>query len=73
MSVTVVTTPSLRQRLSSGTSLDNVASVADVIQRLDLASVDGLAILVNGRLADYYTPLRDGDVVSLIPAMSGGA
>lgn len=52
--------------------LEDVRTVAEVWARLDLGQPSGLAVLVNGRLADWRTELRDGDVVRLLPAPGGG-
>ena len=32
-----------------------------------------LILLVNGRMAHWQTPLTDGDVLKLVPAIGGGA
>jgi sulfur carrier protein ThiS len=52
--------------------LENVRTVAEAWARLDLGQASGLAVLVNGRLADWRTELLDGDVVSLLRAPGGG-
>jgi 2',3'-cyclic-nucleotide 2'-phosphodiesterase (5'-nucleotidase family)/sulfur carrier protein ThiS len=52
--------------------LEDVRTVAEVWARLDLGQASGLAVLVNGRLADWRTELRDGDVVRLLRAPGGG-
>lgn len=52
--------------------LENVDTVAEVWARLGLGQAPGLAILVNDRLGDWQTVLRDGDVVRLIAAPAGG-
>jgi len=49
-----------------------VRTVAEAWARLDLGQASGLAVLVNGRLADWQTELRDGDVVRLLRAPGGG-
>ena len=52
--------------------LEDVRTVAEAWARLDLGQPSGLAVLVNGRLADWRTELRDGDVVRLLRAPGGG-
>ena len=52
--------------------LEGVRTVAEAWARLDLGQPSGLAVLVNGRLADWRTELRDGDVVRLLRAPGGG-
>lgn len=72
MSVLVQATGSLRSRIPAGISLDNVRTVGEAIERLQLPPTEGLAILVNGRLAHWTTRLKDGDTLQLIPALAGG-
>jgi sulfur carrier protein ThiS len=57
----------LRQR-----RLEDARTMAEVFERLGLAQTGGLAILVNGRLANWRTELQDGDVVRLLRAPGGG-
>jgi sulfur carrier protein ThiS len=52
--------------------LEDVRTVAEAWARLELGQASGLAVLVNGRLADWRTELRDGDVVRLLRAPGGG-
>lgn len=48
--------------------------LADLLTRLQVElGSDDLLLLVNGRLAEEDQSLRDGDVVHLIPAISGGS
>jgi molybdopterin converting factor small subunit len=49
------------------------ATLADVISELDIKySDDGLLLVINGRLVDKESSLEDGDIIHLIPALSGG-
>jgi sulfur carrier protein ThiS len=57
----------LRQR-----RLEDARTVAEVFEHLGLVQTGGLAILVNGRLANWRTELQDGDVVRLLRAPGGG-
>ena len=52
--------------------LEDVHTVAEAWARLGLGQAAGLAVLVNGRLANWRTELRDGDVVKLLRAPGGG-
>ena len=36
------------------------------------AGLGELILLVNGRMAHWQTPLSDGDVLKLVPAIGGG-
>jgi molybdopterin converting factor small subunit len=72
MIVSIQGTGSLRARIPSGTTLEDVHTVGEAILRVGLPQTDGLAILVNGRLADWNTALADNDSIQLIPALAGG-
>ena len=65
----------LRERAGwSERELEDVARVADVWPALDLgAEPQGLLYAVNKEYADAERKLADGDVVALIPPVSGGA
>jgi len=52
--------------------LEDVHTVAEAWARLGRRPAAGLAVLVNGRLANWHTALQDGDVVRLIVAPGGG-
>ncbi len=48
-------------------------TLADVIKSLDIAlPLEALLLAVNGRVAQPDQPLADGDVINLMPAISGG-
>ena len=72
MTVTVRAHGSLRDRIPTGTKLEDVCTVGEAIQRLAVPSELGLAIMVNGRIANWNTPLAHGDLLQLVPALSGG-
>jgi molybdopterin synthase catalytic subunit/molybdopterin converting factor small subunit len=65
----------LRERAGwSERELEDVARVADVWPALELgAEPQGLLYAVNKEYADAERKLADGDVVALIPPVSGGA
>lgn len=46
--------------------------LAQVLQAAGFGELRGMDIRVNGRPADPGQPLRDGDVVTLIPRIKGG-
>jgi sulfur carrier protein ThiS len=49
------------------------ATLAEVLSELDIKySDDGLLLVINGRLVDKESSLEDGDIIHLIPALSGG-
>ncbi|MCU0507869.1 MAG: MoaD/ThiS family protein [Anaerolineae bacterium] len=48
------------------------ATVAEAAARAGLEPRTGLVIMVNGRLAEWMTPLSEGDVVEFLPALGGG-
>ena len=72
MAVLVQVTGSLRSHVPAGVTLDDVHTVGEAVERLHLPATEGLAMLVNGRLAHWATPLQDGDTLQLIPALAGG-
>ncbi len=75
MRVTVRLFAGLRERAGTGrVELEDVASVGDVWNRLDLGDEpDGLLYAVNREYAESTRALADGDEVALIPPVSGGA
>lgn len=55
-------------------SLPPESSVNDLIAHLEVAlAPEHLLLVVNGRMAEPTQVLQDGDVVNLMPAISGGA
>lgn len=48
------------------------ATVAEAAERAGLQARTGLVIMVNGRLAEWMTPLAEDDVVEFLPALGGG-
>jgi len=63
---------SLKNHPGSDTTLNNVHTVGEAVTRLNLPESGELVMLVNGRIAYWQTELKDGDVLKLIPAVSGG-
>lgn len=72
MAVSVQATGSLRIHIPSGTTLQDVETVGEAIERLDLPSSTGLAVLVNGHIAHWETTLHDGDSLQLVPGSPAG-
>lgn len=58
--------------MTSDATLYNVHTVGEAVSRLNLPESGELVMLVNGRIAYWQTELEDGDVLKLIPAISGG-
>lgn len=48
------------------------ATVRDVVRLPDGVKIDDLIVLVNGATGKPDSRLRDGDVVSIMPHISGG-
>jgi molybdopterin synthase catalytic subunit len=72
--VTVRLFAGLREQAGWSTRETEAARVSDVWGRLDLGDEpDGLLYAVNKEYAGKETELSDGDVVALIPPVSGGA
>ncbi len=46
--------------------------VKDVVRLPSDVNIEDVVILVNGKPAKPDTPLKDGDVVSVLPHISGG-
>lgn len=49
----------------------NYATVFDLFKELNLAS-EAYLILQEGQMIDSTAPLHDGDVIKLVPVLSGG-
>jgi molybdopterin synthase sulfur carrier subunit len=46
--------------------------IEQVIRQIDLPEKVVSLIFVNGRHADFHTPLSEGDTVSIFPPVGGG-
>lgn len=73
MAVTIQATGVLRQHIAPGLSLDGVRTVGEAVTRLGLPDLGELIMLVNGRPAHWRTELADGDILHLLPGISGGS
>lgn len=52
--------------------LSEVATVTDIIGRLNIEKEEVAILLINGRDGLLNTPLKEGDVVSIFPPVGGG-
>lgn len=73
MSVTIQVSGSLKERAGAATVIENVRTVGEAVAQLPVPKDMGLVIMVNGRLADWRTELKDGDVLQLLPVIGGGS
>ena len=71
-SITVKASGSLKQQVAPGTVIQNVDTVGEAMAHLNLSEPGELMLLVNGRIAYWQTALEDGDILQLVPAVSGG-
>jgi molybdopterin converting factor small subunit len=72
MKITVHPVGSLKRFVEPGTVLEDVRTVGEAVEQLSLPESKGLVMLVNERLANWNTPLADGDTLQLIPTIAGG-
>lgn len=72
MSITIQASGVLRQHVAPGHRLEGARTVGEAITRLGLPDLGELIMLVNGRPAHWQTELEDGDVLHLVPGISGG-
>lgn len=65
---------SLRQGRDKVINMDDgdIRCVADIMERLDIRPAEVNILLINGFHQKPDTPVKDGDVVSLFPAVGGG-
>jgi molybdopterin converting factor small subunit len=72
MTIILEATGSLGATVGIGDRLTGVHTVGEALARLTLPADVAVTTLVNGRVAHWTTPLHDGDVLTLIPAICGG-
>ncbi|MCP4167031.1 MAG: MoaD/ThiS family protein [Chloroflexi bacterium] len=72
MQITVRASGSLKELIPAVLILEDRTTVGDALAKLALPGGEGLAIIVNGRLAHWGTVLQEGDVLQLAPIPSGG-
>lgn len=51
---------------------DSIATVQDIMDRLSIDRKEVNILLINGFHQKPETPVKDGDIVSLFPAVGGG-
>ena len=51
---------------------DSIATVRDIMDRLSIDRKEVNILLINGFHQKPETPVKDGDIVSLFPAVGGG-
>ena len=71
-SIKIEAAGNLRQHIAPGATVYNVHTVGEAISQLNLPETGELLVLVNGRIAYWQTKLEDGDILKLVPAISGG-
>lgn len=71
MSIKIQTSGILKEQIPADLQVE-ASNVGEALSQLDLPEDGELILLVNGRMAHWQTPLNDGDVLKLVPAISGG-
>ncbi len=71
-SITIKASGNLKQHIQPGARAHNVRTVGEAISQLNLPESGDLMIMLNGQLAYWHTEVEDGDVLHLLPAISGG-
>jgi len=72
MTITIRAAGRLKNQIASGTTLDDVRTVGEAIERLAIIDAEGVITMVNERVAHWHTELQDGDELQLIPVIGGG-
>ncbi len=72
MPITIRPVGSLKRFVAPGTVLADVHTVSEAVEQLSLPDDMGLVMMVNERVANWNTPLIDGDILQLIPTIAGG-
>lgn len=72
MPIKIRATGSLKKSIPPDTQIDDVRTVGEAVAALGLPEGIDVVTMVNGKLAQWHTPLQDGDVVQLVPVISGG-
>ena len=71
MTITIQVAGVLKEQVEDGLQLE-ASTVGEAVTQLDLVDTGELILLVNGRMAHWQTPLSDGDMLKLVPAIGGG-
>ena len=72
MTITIRPTGLIKRFVTPDTVLEDARTVGEAVTQLSLPEDIGLVMLVNGRTANWDTVLADGDILQLIPVISGG-
>ncbi|MFN2202045.1 MAG: MoaD/ThiS family protein [Caldilineaceae bacterium] len=72
MIVTVQAAGILKQHIEADSTVEDVRTVGEAVERLRLPQSGELIMLVNGKPAYWNTELSDGDTLNLLPGISGG-
>lgn len=72
MTITIRAAGRLKRQIAPGTTLDDVRTAGEAIERLGLSGAEDVIIMVNERVAHWHTELQDGDELQLIPVIGGG-
>lgn len=70
--ITIQAAGSLKRYIDSDTMVHNVHTVGEAVTQLALPETGVMIMLVNGRIAYWHTELEDGDILKLVPTISGG-
>ncbi|MCO6453216.1 MAG: MoaD/ThiS family protein [Caldilineales bacterium] len=72
MTITIRAIGSLKQHIDSPMTITEAATVGAALDLLDLPRDVSVVMMVNDKLAHTHTALHDGDVLQLVPVISGG-
>ena len=72
MTVIIQASGILKEQIPSDLPVE-ANSVGEALAQYDLSAAGDVLLLVNGRMAHWQTKLHDGDVLKLVPAISGGS
>ena len=72
MPITIRPTGSLKRFIAPDIVLEDTHTVGEAVEHLSLPEEIGLVMVVNERIANWNTPLADGDTLQLIPTIAGG-
>jgi hypothetical protein len=72
MSVRVEGRGAISERIPPDLTFEDGHTVGEIMLRLDLPTAIGKIMLVNGRLANWDTPLQPGDVLQIVATAGGG-
>lgn len=66
----------LRKRRSDlankGFVMTKAATIGELLAEIQITEIEATSVFVNGKRAGFKSELRDGDKVSIFPALGGG-